>query len=112
MWLPNPHRAIVGQAKVQLYLLSVDHPQGRFKAAVFNAVGYRAARWQVLEADLARTAHEPARRMSDTAFGQKYEVPAILRGPAGGTIGIVVVWLVRWGETFPRLVTAFPRSRP
>jgi hypothetical protein len=112
MRLPNPERALVDQAKVQRYLLSTDHPEGRFKAVVFQSVGYRAAWWEVLREDLAATARLEADRVIETPFGQKYEVSAILRGPAGRDLGVVVVWLVRRGEGFPRLVTAFPRSRP
>ena len=112
MRLPNPERALVDQEKVQRYLLSTDHPEGRFKAVVFQSVGYRAAWWEALRADLAATARLEADQVTETPFGQKYEVSAILPGPSGRDLAVVVVWLVRLGEGFPRLVTAFPRSRP
>ena len=40
MKLPNAARAIVDEAKVRDYLLSPEHPVGRFKARVFRAAGY------------------------------------------------------------------------
>jgi hypothetical protein len=36
MKLPNGDRAMVHEAKVRDYLLSTDHPIGRFKARVFS----------------------------------------------------------------------------
>lgn len=91
MFLPNPDLAVVDPAKIQRYLLSSEHPEGRFKSVVFERAGYRSAEWQIL---------------------QQYEISAILRGPAGRDLAVVAVWLVRRGEAFPRLVTAYPRSRP
>ncbi len=111
MLLPNPDRALVDPAKIRDYVLSPEHPVGRFKAVVFQNAGYRRAEWEILQADLAATARLDAQLEAQTPFGQKYEVRAILRGPDGRDLAIVVVWLVRRGEDFPRLVTVYPRSR-
>lgn len=111
MLLPNPDRAVVDPAKVRDYLLSPEHPVGRFKAVVFHQAGYQRSEWPVLQADLAATARLDARLEAQTPFGQKFEILAILRGPAGRDLAVVVVWLVRRGEDFPRLVTVYPRSR-
>ena len=40
MLLPGADRAIVDAAKVRDYLLSPEHPVGRFKAVFFGALGY------------------------------------------------------------------------
>ncbi len=45
-------------SKIREYLLSDAHPVGRFKAAFFVALGYSAAEWEVLAADLRRHAME------------------------------------------------------
>ena len=111
MLLPNPDRAVVDPAKIRDYLLSPEHPVGRFKAVIFQNAGYRRADWQILQADLAATANLDAQLEAATPFGQKYEVLAMLRGPAGRDLAVVVVWLVRRGEDFPRLVTVYPRRR-
>jgi len=110
MPLPNPDRAVVDAAKVRDYLLSTGHSVGRFKAAVFAAAGYRRSRWAVLQADLLETALLQPTIETQTPFGQKFEVPAILHGPHR-ELAVTVVWLVRRGEDFPRLVTAYPRAR-
>lgn len=107
--LPNAHRATIAPAKVKDYLLSPAHPVGRFKAAVFAALGYTQDHWQVLERDLllmART--NPAFAGEPSPYGQKYEVGGILEGPSGRRARFVAVWLIRSGEDVPRLVTVFP----
>lgn len=59
MKLPNANSAIVDEAKVRDYLLSPEHPVGRFKARVFVAVGYRRQAWQRLRDDLAALVSKP-----------------------------------------------------
>jgi hypothetical protein len=43
-----------------------------------------------------------------SAFGQKYEVDGILRGPSGREARVTTIWIVKNGEDFPRLVTVYP----
>ena len=111
MKLPHPDRAVVEAAKVRDYLLSPEHPVGRFKAAVFAAAGYERADWPRLQADLQATARLEAEAMEPTPFGQKYAVAAMLQAPRRPDFAVRVIWLVRRGEAFPRLVTAYPRAR-
>jgi hypothetical protein len=54
--LPNADEAVIDPEKLRDYLLSTEHPHGRFKARVFGALGFRADRWQELESAL-RTQH-------------------------------------------------------
>ena len=73
--LPAVERAHIEPVKVRDYLLSAVHPVGRFKAVVFEALGYKAEDWERLRDDLltlARTTEAVAGQ--DSAFGQKYEV--------------------------------------
>ena len=52
MQLPNAENATVDDAKVRDYLLSLEHPIGRFKARVFRAAGYERETWPGLRDDL------------------------------------------------------------
>lgn len=82
--LPNAHQAIVDPSKVRDYLLSPTHPIGRFKATVFNALGYTAQDWQLLVVDiLAAARQEPAVPGRPSPHGEKYEVGVKLTGPNG-----------------------------
>ena len=109
MKAPNAELAVVDPAKVRDYLLSPEHPVGRFKATFFGSIGYSRDDWQVLAAGLLEIiASEDAELGDQSAFGDKYEVRGTLVGPAGRSATIVTVWIVLAGETAPRFVTAFP----
>jgi hypothetical protein len=109
MKLPGADQAIVDGAKVRDYLLSLEHPIGRFKAAFFGSLGYTRNQWQRLRQDLLQLGQSgTVEQGQESAFGQKYEVRGILEGPSGGRADIVTVWIVLNGEESPRFVTAFP----
>jgi len=111
--LPHADQAIVDPAKVRDYLLSLEHPVGRFKAAFFGTLGYTRNDWQRLQRDLCELGQSgTADEGQKTTFGQKYEVCGILQGPSGGRADIVTVWIVLNGEETPRFVTAFPGEGP
>lgn len=56
MKLPNHDSALIDPAKVRDYLLSPEHPVGRFKATFFAAIGYKRGDWQKLSSDLLEIA--------------------------------------------------------
>lgn len=102
--------AVVEPKKVRDYLLSPIHPIGRFKAAVFTALGYDQEHWEALRDDLLALARSGTSLAGQPSpYGRKYEVDGILTGPSGRSISICTVWVVRSGEQMPRFVTAFPR---
>jgi len=111
MTLPNGHLAAIEVEKVRDYLLSPEHPVGRFKARFFRALGYSRNGWSQLKSDvvaLARSgAADPGR---PSPHGQKYEVRGRLQTPSGASVGIVTVWIILNGEESPRFVTAFPEE--
>ena len=112
MKLPGVDRAVVSASKIRDYLLSDSHPVGRFKAAFFTALGYSAAGWEALAADLRRHALDnEASAIEANEYGQKYEVRGTLVGPTGKTAVIVAVWIVLLGQDSPRFVTAFPGAK-
>ena len=109
MRLPNSDRAEIDPEKLRDYLLSSEHPLGRFKARFFAALGFSAKDWQELELAL-RTQHltQDAHPGTSTVHGQRFTIRAILRGPAGQSAMVVSVWFIRANETVPRFVTAYP----
>lgn len=75
MILPNAHLAVIEADKVRNYLLSAEHPVGRFKARFFGALGYTQADWLALQRDLLGVARSGAAEPGRTSpFGQKYQV--------------------------------------
>ena len=112
MLLPNADDAIIDPAKLRDYLLSLEHPHGRFKARFFGALGFHFHRWEELESAL-RTQHltQEAESVVVVANGQKFKIRATLVGPAGESAPVVSVWFIRPGEHVPRFVTAYPGGR-
>ncbi len=109
MTLPGSEHAVVDAAKVRDYLLSHEHPVGRFKAVFFEGLGYSRAGWPRLQRDLldlGRTGAVAEGQSSE--FGRKYEVRGTILGPSGRGAEVVTVWVVLVGDDVPRLVTAFP----
>ena len=112
MLLPNAEDALIDSEKLRDYLLSHEHPHGRFKARFFNALGFRADQWQELESAL-RTQHltQDAEAVPVAAEGQKFRIRATLSGPKGESAMVVSIWFIRAGEATPRFVTAYPGER-
>lgn len=109
MLLPNADRAEIDPAKLRDYLLSSDHPLGRFKARFFGALGFSADRWEQLEAALrAQHLTQDAEPTSIATHGQKFTIRAILKGPTGESASVVSVWFIPAGQNVPRFVTAYP----
>jgi hypothetical protein len=109
MQLPHAEQGIIEETKIRDYLLSPEHPVGRFKAAFFATLGYQRSDWSRLSADLRQLATtEPAVPGPASPYGAKFRVRGILQGPAGRRAVLETVWLVRSGEDIPRFITAFP----
>lgn len=111
MKLPNPEKAIVADEKIRDYLLSDNHPIGRFKAVLFRGLGYRQNEWVRLRADLKGFVKGNAIPGESTAYGQKYEIRGELLGPNGKSIYLVTAWIILRNEDCPRFVTAYPGER-
>ncbi len=109
MKLPEAERALIDVRKLRDYVLSPEHPVGRFKAAFFAGLGFTSSNWSTLELELRKLAQqgstEPGPR---TTFGQKYLVRGKITGPAGRAAVVLTVWIVLEGEEVPRLVTVYP----
>ena len=111
MRVPEAEHALISEDKIVRYLLNLDHPDGATKARVLAHAGFGAARPGELEQAL-RTQHlsANARRGRPSPFGAKYEITRPLTGPTG-TVMVTSVWMVRHGESFPRLITVVPEER-
>ena len=109
MRLPNAQHTLIERAKLREYILSPEHPVGRFKARFFARLGFTREHWDQLDRAL-RDQHltQDAEPGGTDAYGQTFTIRAILQGPTGVSAPIVSVWLIRTGETRPRLITAYP----
>lgn len=109
--LPNAHRAFVDPRKVRDYLLSLEHREGRYKAAFFFNLGYSRRRWARLHSDLIELGQRADAMTGErTPYGQKYITIGLLTGASGRQAEVSAVWIVKRDEDFPRLVTVMPRG--
>lgn len=108
MKLPNGDRAIVEIDKLKTYILNPFHPLGKHKARVFSAaLELELADAPTLESELRRAAREgEATEEGQDEFGQRYSVDFTMEH-RGRRATIRSGWIVRRGETAPRLTTAF-----
>ncbi len=108
MRLPNGNRAVIDARKLTDYSLSFDHDDGRHKAKLFDellGISSRNAGILVQALREAAESREAAPGRLDR-YGQRYIVDSPLAGPAGHAT-IRSVWIVRTGESVPRLVTCY-----
>jgi hypothetical protein len=110
MRIPGADRAIISQEKIVAYLLNLDHPDGGSKAVVLEHAGFTLQRPEDLEQAL-RVQHLSldAEHGKPSAFGRKYEIRGELRGPMDRVM-VRSVWIVRHGESAPRLITLVPEK--
>jgi len=98
----------VSEKKVRLYLLNIDHREGRPKARFFLARGFTDAEWWVLEQALRRhPVDNPTAAEEETEYGRKFIVRCQIQTPDGRNPCIRTVWMADAG-TEPRFVTAYP----
>jgi hypothetical protein len=108
MKLPGGQSAIVDSKKLAGYCLSPDHPRGKHKARVFARVlGIGTENLDELRAALlAAAATEDAQPAASDRFGIRYVIDFELTGP-GGTGTVRSTWILRHGESTPRLTSCY-----
>jgi hypothetical protein len=109
--IPNAENAIVDAEKIRDYILSFSHPIGRFKAAIFNKLGYSAENWEVFERCLRELilTNEVA-KFEESQYGRKFIVEGLVISPTGKNVHLVTVWIILKEEFAPRFVTVYPRG--
>jgi hypothetical protein len=108
MKLPNGDRAVVDLVKLVDYCLDPQHPRGKHKARVFRAAcGLTAAQAELMREQLLEAAADAEAVPGPSyAYGQRYVVECVMRGPTGEA-RVRTAWIVRADEDFPRFVSAY-----
>jgi hypothetical protein len=111
--MPNADQAVVDDDKLSAYLLNVQHPLGGPKARFFMRFGFAATEPQTLREALLRhgRTHETA-GVVQRPHGMVYLVEGPIGSPDERTPWVRTAWMIRPGEDFPRLVTAYPMEAP
>jgi len=106
--VPNAQSALIADSKLREYLLSPEHPVGRYKARFFRGLGYSRDDPERLAADLREILNNEVEGAAEIEFGTEYVVHGDLVSPNGATTAIVTVWIIVTGAHTPKLVTAYP----
>ena len=85
---------------------------GASKARVLARAGFYEVNPQELEKAL-REQHLPldAELGKPSPFGKKYEITGSLTGSLGSVL-VKTVWMIKFGEYIPRLITLIPEKLP
>lgn len=107
--LPHCDKATIKEAKINKYLLCLEHSDGKSKAKFFFGWGFCLEKWQIFEQSLRQhpVEHEVV-KIETSDFGKKYIVECGLSTPNGYSPCIRSIWMIEDGEDIPRLVTAYP----
>ena len=109
MKLPNAHLANIPKIKIDEYLFSPTHPDGKSKHGFFIRFGFHTNEGEKLIDALKQHALEyDVVRQEQTLFGMRYIIEGIIDSPDGRNPKVRVIWFIGQGEDLPRLVTAYP----
>jgi hypothetical protein len=109
MKMPGGETAIVDLQKLTGYCLNPDHPRGKHNARVFATLGFRADNANELRAALLKAAADSdALPATSDRFGERYVIEFEITGQRGSAV-VRSTWIMRRGETTPRLTSCFVR---
>ena len=109
MKVTNCENAIVPLEKLSNYLLNHDHSDGGSKAHFFSLLGFdndsltSMLLLHINEHDFLETTITP--------YGIKYAVFGLAESPIGVRFNLKSVWITPFGETAPKLITAYPSKK-
>ena len=108
MQLPYGDRAIIEQRKIMDYSLSPDHDDGKHKARLFRELVGLTRDHATLLLDALKEAAMAGEAVSGRLdrYGQRYVIDFEFVEPTGQAM-IRSAWVIRPGETAPRLVTCY-----
>jgi hypothetical protein len=107
--LPHADQAVIDPRKIRDYLLSPEHPVGRFKAHFFERLGFTKENWGDFRVQVSGIAQRGEAEVGQrTDYGQKYIVRGSIVSKVGRSARVRTIWIVLHDEEMPRFVTAVP----
>ncbi len=112
MKLPNAEGAIIDLRKLTDYVLNLDDPRGRHKARVFlSALGMNSSDSEELRAKILKQIQDSDAVVGEAdIYGQRYTVDCRITTDTGEAV-VRTGWIIRKGETAPRLTTCFVKRK-
>lgn len=111
MKMSNCENSIVKDSKLSNYLLDENHEQGGSKAKFFKSFGFKTEETEILKNSLLQHAIDRNVDSSvENEHGKKYVLKCEITSPDNRNPCIKSVWIIKKGESTPRLVTAIPEK--
>jgi hypothetical protein len=109
--MPNNEQAFVADNKIDNYLLSDTHNEGKHKSAFFKRFGFGSSEQEKFKESLLD--HAKTREVvttTEVGHGTKYVLECELKTPDERNPCVKSVWIIGNDESDPRLVTAYPKD--
>lgn len=107
--LPDARQLTVAPEKITAYLLLSTHREGGPKLGFFSRFGFSLDRWEEFAEALAAHGQEhDVIDVAETPYGIKYVLEGPLQTPDGRNPDVRTVWLIEYGASHPRFITAVP----
>ena len=105
-------KAFIDPAKIANYVLNLSHPVGGHKAKVIESVlGLTVKDSAMLTSQLLRGVKQNTATLRQiTQHGSQYQVVIPITGPKG-VANMTTEWIVRTGESYPRLTSAYINTK-
>ncbi len=110
MKVPNSNQAKVTQQKILHYLISENHPLGKFKSKFFRRLGFNENNISFFQTVLLELlVNNDVLDAIVSPFGIKYIVDGKLKTPKNKTVYLRTIWIIEKEQSAPVLVTAYPK---
>ncbi len=111
MKLPNGHQADLGN-KIEDYCLNFNHQKGKHKATLFQSkIGITLENADLLKNAIKKAAiNETVIIRKTNEHGTHYNMKFLLKTDVGESL-ILVAWIIRTNENFPRLTNCYPVNK-
>ena len=111
MKLPNRHQADLGN-KRDNYCLNPNHQKGKNKATlVQNRLGINLSNANILKKAIKQAGiNESVAIHKVNEYGTHYNMNFLLKTDVGESL-ILVAWIIRINENFPRLTNCYPVNK-
>lgn len=107
--MPNCELSSVHTDKIQKYLLSDTHKDGKSKAVFFKMFGFEQATPDTFRDSLLDHANNrEVTKMEENGQGIKYVLECEMETPDERNPCIRTIWIIKSSEKAPKLVTAYP----
>lgn len=109
MQITAKYDILISDNKIKDYLLSTEHPLGRFKARFFIQLGFRPDNWELLRDSIFLIAkNNHILKIIRSEYGIKFVVEGMIISPSSELAMLRTIWINLPNTLEVAFVTAYP----